>query len=225
MLQLLTFIQSIKKETNNMRAAIFYRPGIIEVEQNYFDGEIDRPQRFSAQQASPNRIQLPKKEIKSIEKGILIKVNACAVCGYDVRVFRSGHQKVKPPVILGHEICGRLQSDIIMPASNPDEDFHIGTTKGAQLAKVRKKNAQTMSNSKSKTTTTLSSGSRVAVCPIIPCLNCTYCGYGKFNLCNNLIEIGSTINGGFAEFVKIPERVIGVGGLVPVPDSLNDEQA
>jgi L-iditol 2-dehydrogenase len=225
MLQLLTFIQSIKKETNNMRAAIFYRPGIIEVEQNYFDGEIDRPQRFSAQQASHNRIQLPKKEIKSIEKGILIKVNACAVCGYDVRVFRSGHQKVKPPVILGHEICGRLQSDIIMPASNPDENFHIGTTKGAQLAKVRKKNAQTMSNSKSKTTTTLNSGSRVAVCPIIPCLNCTYCGYGKFNLCNNLIEIGSTINGGFAEFVKIPERVIGVGGLVPVPDSLNDEQA
>jgi L-iditol 2-dehydrogenase len=207
-----------------MRAAIFYRPGIIKVEQNYLDSEIDRPEQFSAQQVSHNRIQLPKKEIKSIEKGILIKVNACAVCGYDVRVFRSGHQKVKPPVILGHEICGRLQSDMIMPSSNSDEGFHIGIAKGAQLVKVTKKTVQPISNSKTKTAT-LSSGSRVAVCPIIPCLNCTYCSYGKFNLCNNLIEIGSTINGGFAEFVKIPERVIRVGGLVPVPDSLSDEQA
>jgi L-iditol 2-dehydrogenase len=222
--QLLTFIERIKKETNNMRAAIFYRPGIIKVEQNYFDSKIDRPEQFSPQQSSHNRIQLPEKEIKSIEKGILIKVNACAVCGYDVRVFRSGHQKVKPPVILGHEICGRLQSDIIIPSSNSDEDFHVGFANGAQLGRVRKKNAHLISNSK-RTTATLSSGSRVAVCPIIPCLNCTYCSYGKFNLCNNLIEIGSTIDGGFAEFVKIPERVIGVGGLVPVPDSLSDEQA
>jgi L-iditol 2-dehydrogenase len=205
-----------------MRAAIFYRPGIMVVEQKYFESKIDRPEQYSTQQASDSSLHLPEKEIMSVEKGVLLKVNACAVCGYDVRVFRCGHQKVKPPIILGHEICGRVQSDIIMPSSNSDGDFAIGIGKGAQLAKARKKIVRPISANKS--TTTIRSGSRVAVCPIIPCLNCMYCSYGKFNLCNNLREIGSTINGGFAEFVKIPEQVIRVGGLVPVPDSLSDEQ-
>jgi len=40
------------------------------------------------------------------------KVHACAVCGYDVKVFRHGHRKVNPPVILGHKICGEIDQDI-----------------------------------------------------------------------------------------------------------------
>jgi L-iditol 2-dehydrogenase len=44
-------------------------------------------------------------------------------------------------------------------------------------------------------------------------------------LCLSLIEIGSSINGGFGEFVKIPEQLVKIGGLVPVPDNLSDEEA
>ena len=72
-----------------------------------------------------------------------LKVNACAVCGYDVRVYRNGHRKVSPPVILGHELCGEIQ-----------EDTNMGDS------------------------TRLKAGARVAVCPIIPCLECPYCHAG-----------------------------------------------
>ncbi len=40
------------------------------------------------------------------EDEIKIKVEYCAICGTDVRIFYSGHKKVIPPAIIGHEITG-----------------------------------------------------------------------------------------------------------------------
>ncbi|MDE1829753.1 MAG: alcohol dehydrogenase catalytic domain-containing protein [Thaumarchaeota archaeon] len=128
---------------------------------------------------------------KKITKGIhdaVIKVDACAVCGYDARVYRNGHKKVKPPLVLGHEICGMTLQD-------------INTGYG-----------------------TIRSGSRVAVSPVIPCLSCEFCNKRQYNLCNNLREIGSTDDGGFAEYVKIPQQIIKSGGLVQIPDNLKSEE-
>jgi L-iditol 2-dehydrogenase len=137
---------------------------------------------------APNNIIVQQVPITRTQA--MLKVNACAVCGYDVRVFRNGHRKVSPPVILGHEICGEIQSDIMV---------------GNGMS--------------------INAGSRVAVCPLIPCLHCPYCQAGDYNLCMNLKEIGSTSNGGFAQYVTIPEQLIRIGGLVPVPDSLTNEEA
>ncbi len=39
---------------------------------------------------------------------IKIKVEACALCGTDVRTFRYGKTNVHPPQILGHELVGRV---------------------------------------------------------------------------------------------------------------------
>jgi L-iditol 2-dehydrogenase len=136
---------------------------------------------------APNNIILQQVPIASTQA--MLKVSACAVCGYDVRVFRNGHRKVSPPVILGHELCGEIQSNIRVDGI------------------------------------TIKAGSRVAVCPLIPCLDCPYCQSNKYNLCMNLREIGSTSDGGFAQYVAIPEQIIRIGGLVPVPDSLSDEEA
>ena len=137
---------------------------------------------------SPNNIAVQQVPI-SRRKAIL-KVSACAVCGYDARVFRNGHRKVQPPVILGHELCGEIQDNIIA---------------GDGM--------------------TINAGSRVAICPLIPCLKCPYCRIGDYNLCINLREIGSTSDGGFAQYVTVPEQLIRMGGLVPVPDNLTDEEA
>jgi L-iditol 2-dehydrogenase len=41
----------------------------------------------------------------------------------------------------------------------------------------------------------------------------------------NLNEMGSTLDGGFAQYVCIPDQIAKIGGLVPVPDSLSDEEA
>jgi L-iditol 2-dehydrogenase len=42
------------------------------------------------------------------ERGLLVKVNACGLCGSDLRTLRSGHRKVAFPWIIGHEICGEV---------------------------------------------------------------------------------------------------------------------
>ena len=135
----------------------------------------------------PNNIAI--QEVPVVVNNTLLKVNACAVCAYDARVFRNGHRKVSPPVILGHEFCGEVQSDV------KTEDI------------------------------TIKAGTRVAMCPLVPCLECGYCKTGHYNLCASLREIGSTVDGGFAQFVTIPEQIIKIGGLVPVPDELSNEEA
>jgi L-iditol 2-dehydrogenase len=38
----------------------------------------------------------------------LLKVNACAVCGSDIRIFHYGNDRVKPPAVIGHEIAGEV---------------------------------------------------------------------------------------------------------------------
>jgi 2-desacetyl-2-hydroxyethyl bacteriochlorophyllide A dehydrogenase len=47
-------------------------------------------------------------------------------------------------------------------------------------------------------------GDKVAINPNIHCGHCTFCKRGKINLCNNLIALGVTANGGFAEYSIIP---------------------
>lgn len=142
----------------------------------------------------PNKITI--EEIQIPTKGIILKVNACAVCGYDARVFRNGHSKVKPPIILGHEICGEVLERV----------FTCEETNMARLG-------------------TIEAGTRVVVCPIIPCLTCGYCLNGNYNLCLYLKEIGSTVNGGFAEYVYIPDQTIKIDGLVEVPANLTNDEA
>ncbi len=39
---------------------------------------------------------------------IMIKVHYCAICGTDVRIYFSGHKKVVPPAVIGHEISGTV---------------------------------------------------------------------------------------------------------------------
>ena len=38
----------------------------------------------------------------------VLEVNACAVCGSDIRIFHFGNDRVKTPAVIGHEIAGRI---------------------------------------------------------------------------------------------------------------------
>lgn len=142
---------------DTMKAAIFYGPGNISVREKKipYDG------------------------------AALLRVKSCTVCGYDARVFQNGHTKVRPPVTLGHEICGEVVQDL------PSIDR----------------------------------GTRVAVYPIMPCLDCKYCFRRLYNLCANRKEVGSSIDGGFAEYIAIPKEILKVGGLIPIPDAISSEEA
>ncbi|MDR3249370.1 MAG: alcohol dehydrogenase catalytic domain-containing protein [Treponema sp.] len=39
---------------------------------------------------------------------VLVKVQSCAVCGSDIRIFHHGNSRVTPPQILGHEASGEV---------------------------------------------------------------------------------------------------------------------
>lgn len=42
------------------------------------------------------------------DDGVLLRVDACAICGTDMRIWKHGKSNVKPPVVLGHEIAGTV---------------------------------------------------------------------------------------------------------------------
>lgn len=58
----------------------------------------------------PEKIKICNIETPRVEKPyeILVKIDACAVCGSDIRIFHYGDSRVKPPAILGHEIAGKV---------------------------------------------------------------------------------------------------------------------
>lgn len=48
-------------------------------------------------------------------------------------------------------------------------------------------------------------GKRVGVFPLIPCRECAACRRQQYELCRNYSYLGSRRNGGFAEYVSVPE--------------------
>ena len=63
-------------------------------------------------------------------------------------------------------------------------------------------------------------GDRVVGHPVLTCRQCTYCIGGQEELCVKPGMLGSTTNGGYAEYVTLP----GVN-TQPLPDSISYEQA
>lgn len=61
-------------------------------------------------------------------------------------------------------------------------------------------------------------GQRVAVYPIAACGQCFYCRQGRNSLCLQEHGLGHGDDGGFAEYVRIPAEVVGLGGVIDVGD-------
>ena len=149
------------------------------------------PQKnHSAVFSGPRNLEIKDLPMTSKNCNVLLKTLSCAVCGYDVRVFKEGHKKVRPPIVMGHEICARTLGTLSLP------------------------NGQIIAEDK-----------RVIVSPLIPCLKCHHCNAGHFNCCNKLNEIGSSVNGGFADYINIPENNILINGIVPIESNINDDEA
>ncbi|MBS7614652.1 alcohol dehydrogenase catalytic domain-containing protein [Candidatus Bathyarchaeota archaeon] len=66
-----------------MKAARFHAPGKIRIE------DVDIPQIGSEE--------------------ILVKVKVALTCGTDVKMYKRGHPKVIPPIIMGHEFSGTVE--------------------------------------------------------------------------------------------------------------------
>jgi L-iditol 2-dehydrogenase len=68
-------------------------------------------------------------------------------------------------------------------------------------------------------------GDRVQVIAAIPCGVCHYCRRGQHTVCEDLESIGYQYDGGFAEFMRVPRKVLAVDGVNRVPDHVPFEQA
>lgn len=63
-------------------------------------------------------------------------------------------------------------------------------------------------------------GKHAAVIPLVPCFDCEQCALGHYSACHRYTFIGSRRDGGFADYVELPER-----NALIVPDALTYEQA
>ncbi|HSA06526.1 MAG TPA: zinc-binding dehydrogenase [Candidatus Gastranaerophilales bacterium] len=49
-------------------------------------------------------------------------------------------------------------------------------------------------------------GDRVLLPPVFTCGNCKFCLSERENICQNMIMLGNSIDGAFAQFIKVPEK-------------------
>ena len=119
---------------------------------------------------------------------VLIRVEACGVCHSDLHVADGDWPQfakiVKRPVILGHEIAGRVAE------------------KGANVRN-------------------LEIGDRVGVPWIYwTCGECEFCKEGYENLCTKQKITGVTVDGGYAEYFKVP-----ASHALKIPNGLSSVEA
>ncbi|ADH69613.1 MULTISPECIES: zinc-dependent dehydrogenase [Nocardiopsis] len=68
-------------------------------------------------------------------------------------------------------------------------------------------------------------GDRVQVIAAIPCGTCVECSDGRFTVCSRQESMGYHYDGGFAEYMIIPESVLAVDGVNRVPDNIDLAEA
>jgi L-iditol 2-dehydrogenase len=66
--------------------------------------------------------------------------------------------------------------------------------------------------------TGLDIGQRVAVYPIAVCNDCLFCNSQRHSLCPEQTGLAHGVDGGFAEYVLIPERIVNLGGIIDIKD-------
>ncbi|MEL7622164.1 MAG: zinc-dependent dehydrogenase [Clostridiales bacterium] len=68
-------------------------------------------------------------------------------------------------------------------------------------------------------------GERVYVSPIVPCLKCRACQKNWYSQCENFTVPGTTIPGGFAEYMLLPKSILERGQVIKIPEGMTYEQA
>ena len=137
-------------------------------------------------------------------RDLMVEVLMCARCGTDKTIYRHGHPNVDPyaPVVLGHELVARI--------IEVGDEVHtlregIGYCEGQEL---------------SPTYLDFRFGERVTFQSRIARYR-----RGLMLVPRPLANLSFQINGGYAQFMRVPETMIRSGSVLRVPDSVSDEEA
>ena len=68
-------------------------------------------------------------------------------------------------------------------------------------------------------------GERVFIAPNMGCGHCEQCVSGNNNLCSNYDALGVTMDGGFAEYMRVPANSIQQGNVIKIGDSVDSAVA
>lgn len=66
----------------------------------------------------------------------------------------------------------------------------------------------------------LKKGQRVLIPAVLTCGKCEFCLEGRENVCKNMIMPGNSIDGAFAQYIKVPEK-----DIIVLPDEITLEDA
>ncbi|WP_119071046.1 zinc-dependent dehydrogenase [Rubrobacter indicoceani] len=66
-------------------------------------------------------------------------------------------------------------------------------------------------------------GSPVVLAPAISCLRCHYCRRGMENLCLNKRIVGNVVDGGLAEYLRVPAEAVSAGNLFVANENVPSE--
>lgn len=108
--------------------------------------------------------------------------------------------------------CGICGSDI--PRVYKNGTYHFPTIIGHEFS------GEVVEATGNYRTVGVWAGKRVGVFPLLPCKQCPQCRAQRYEMCEHYSYLGSRTDGGFADFVAVPER-----NLIELPENVTFEQA
>ncbi len=115
-------------------------------------------------------------------------------------------------VLIRVKACALNQLDLFTRKGSPTLKLPLPHVPGSDVAGVIEKIGANV--------TGWNRGDRVVINPGIWCNSCEFCIAGEHSLCKSFKLIGEHIQGGYAEYLKIPAR-----NLLKLPDKVSFEQA
>ena len=126
---------------------------------------------------------------------VLIRTMAAGICTSDLEAYRIGHRKLA-------DYCPEGDGK-----RTPGHEFAGEVVEvGAEVRGIK-------------------SGTRVAIAPNYGCGECRFCRKGIYPLCAGRKTIGLDVDGGFAEYVNIPEQAVRQGVICAFSENLSYEAA
>lgn len=141
---------------------------------------------LAAQATTPGQLELVRRPVvRPNAEEVLIRVEACGMCGADVADIERPATWAGRPTVPGHEVVGR----IILTGSATPASWQVGQRVGV--------------------------GRLGGHCGI-----CIQCRRGQFQLCTDRSFVGSTTDGGYAEYLLAKSS-----GLIAIPEKLTSMEA
>ena len=168
-------------------------------------------------------LRFEEMEKPHIQEGmVLVKVMAAGICGSDIaRVYTTGAHRM--PLVPGHEFSGivvETASQTSYSGAGGRHDTEINQKDMADELCTKANGQEKAGQGQKERDGGGWLGRRVGIFPLIPCMQCPQCRKKQYEMCRSYSYLGSRTDGGFAEYVAVPEW-----NLMELPDEVTYEQA